>query len=445
VALGVTKAKPEELAAALWAFVYFFALLAGYYVLRPIRDEISMEVGARALQGLFSAVFFTMLAVVPLFGWLTRRFARRQLLPSLYAFFALDLLAFFLVMRADGAQSALWGRVFYVWVSVFNLFVISVFWSFMADIFDTEQARRLYGFISAGGTAGALVGPIITSQLVGTLGAKRLMLVSAAFLLLAILAIRRLGGWAQRRARATVVEAPAPAPPLDAAAVQPPVVGSVWSGLGDVIRSRYLLAICAFLLAYALLSTFLYFQTAELLPQRMASAAARTQLLARIDLAVNVLALLLQLLAFRPLIQRVDTAFVLALLPLVSLVGFALFALHPLVSVLLVFGLTRRAGEYALSKPARETLFNVLPLEQKYRAKNVIDTLVHRTGDTASAWIFTGLRGLGLRSVQISWLSVPIAGAWLAVAVWLGRQAERRRRAAGQGWEPPMGGDRGRR
>ncbi|MGY4830436.1 NTP/NDP exchange transporter [Sphaerotilaceae bacterium SBD11-9] len=407
-----TRATPQELAAVLWSFSYFFALLAGYYVLRPIRDEMGLQLGARALQELFTAVFAVMLLLVPAFGWLNRRFARRQLLPWLYGFFMLNLFGFFLVFEAGGTQSPVVARAFFVWVAVYNLFIISVFWSFMADLFDTEQARRLYGFISAGGTLGALTGPLITAGLVKVLGPKVLVLVSAALLGVAIVAIFRLRGLARERGPG--------ADDGEHAGLQ----GSVWSGLTDVLHSRYLLGICLFLFSYALLSTFLYFQSVELLPQTYTDPAERTQLLAQIDLVVNVLALLLQVLAFKGLITRLGTRVTLVLLPLVSVAGFIALALFPVVGVIVVFGVLRRAGEYALSKPARETLFNVLPPEQKYKAKNVIDTLVHRTGDTASGWIFAGLRGLGLSGVQISWLSVPIAVGWVAIAWSLGRQAE---------------------
>jgi len=443
IALRLTRARPAELAAALWAFVYFFAVLAAYYVLRPIRDEISMQVGPDALQVLFYAVTGAMLGLVPVFGWLTRRFSRRRLLPWIYAFFVLDLLVFFVAMRADGARGLATARVFYVWVSVFNLFVVSVFWSFMADIFDTEQARRLDGFIAAGGTVGALAGPLLTSELVQIIGARWLMLVSAALLGLAIVAIVRLRAWAHRHPRAS--DAPLGAATgagpgasdsgdTDAGA---PMRGGLWSGIIDVLRTPYLLGICAFLFAYALLSTFLYFQTAQIMPRSIVDSAARTQLLARVDLAVNVAALLLQVLAFRPLMARLGLRFVLAALPAVSVIGFAVFARHPTLSVLLVFGLLRRSGEYALSKPARETLFNAIPVEQKYRAKNVIDTLVHRIGDSASASAFGGLRALGLTISGIAWLSVPIAAAWTAVALWLAGQAQRRAAGGAAAEAPP--------
>jgi len=433
ILLRVTRARPDELGAAVWAFVYFFALLASYYVLRPIRDEVSMEVGTAALQRLFLAVFLTMLAVVPVFGWLTRRFPRRSWLPGVYLFFISNLVGFYAVLTAEGLQAAPWGSVFYVWVNVFNLFVVSVFWSVMAETFDVEQARRLYGFIAAGGTAGALVGPLITSELIRLVGPTRLMLVSAGFLALAILAVGRLGAWRDRRERPSAPPSPeTPAAATTAGPAAPPAgdfQGSLWSGLADVVRSPYLLGICAFLLGYTLLSTFLYFETAELLPRHVRDPAARTQLLARLDLAVNVATLLLQVLTFQTLVARLGTRLVLASMPFLSLAGFVVLGAYPHIAVLLGFGLARRAGEYALSKPARETLFNLLPLEQKYRAKNVIDTLVHRTGDTASAWAVSAMRAAGLEWMTISWLSVPIAGGWLGVSLWLGAAAERKRRA----------------
>ncbi len=412
--LARTKATPAELSAVSWAFVYFFALLSSYYVLRPIRDEMGLQLGAKALQQLFTAVFLAMLVLVPVFGWLNRRFARRQLLPWLYVFFALNLVGFHVLFDVGGLQQPAVARVFFVWAAVYNLFVISVFWSFMADLFDTAQAKRLYGFISAGGTLGALTGPVLTALLVGPLGPKGLMLVSAALLGVAVVAVLKLRHGV-RRLDATQADA----------GEQQALPGSVWSGLVDVLRSPYLHGICLFLFSYALLSTFLYFLSAELLPQAVTDSAQRTRLLAQIDLVVNGLTLLLQVLAFKGLITRFGTTFMLAALPVASIVGFAMLAAWPVIGVLVVFGVVRRAGEYALSKPARETLFNVLPAEQKYKAKNVIDTLVHRTGDTASAWIFAGLRGVGLTGPHIAALSVAVAAGWLAIALSLGRQAAR--------------------
>jgi ATP:ADP antiporter, AAA family len=418
--LRATSAKPEELRAALWSFVYFFCLLAAYYVLRPIRDEMANQVGRDNLAQLFTYVFVTMLVVVPVFGWLTARFARKKLLPWLYAFFAVNLVGFFFWMQAGGGEQArLTGQVFYVWVSVFNLFVISVFWSFMADLYDTEQAKRLYGFISAGGTAGALTGPTITSTMVEGLGPKNLMLVSAAFLVVAIVSIARLRAW-ERTQDAD------PAARARNAREEVPMGGSIWAGLRDVITNPYLLGICIFLFAYSMLSTLLYFQQVELLPQAIKSSTERTQLLARVDLAVNVLVLAIQVFAFGKLIEKLGTRFMLVAMPIASVAGFVAMAAMPTLATLVAFGVVRRAGEYAISKPARETLFNVLPAEQKYKAKNVIDTLVHRTGDWLSTLIFTGLTKQGLTMAHLSVIAVPIALGWWGVAHWLGGQARAR-------------------
>ena len=416
--LQITRARADELAASLWAFVYFFALLAGYYVLRPIRDEMAVQVGQARLQELFTAVFLTMLAVVPIFGALTARFPRKRLLPWLYGFFVLNLGGFWLIFASAGNQGAAIGAAFFVWVSVFNLFAVSVFWSLMADLFDTSQAKRLYGFIAAGGTAGALAGPSLTALFVTVVGVRGMLLVSAAFLALCIVAIVRLRVWAERTGAA------------GAAREDVPLGGSVWAGLRDVVRSPYLLAICLFLFGYTLLSTLLYFQQTALVPAAIADSAERTRLFALVDVAVNVLALLLQLFAFGAMIERLGTTFTLAAMPVVAIVGFATLALFPVLATLVVFGVLRRAGEYAISKPARETLFNVLPAEQKYKAKNVIDTLVHRTGDTVSSWVFAGLKSQGLSLAAMSWIAVPISAMWLGVALFLGRAAGARRRLA---------------
>jgi AAA family ATP:ADP antiporter len=247
-----------------------------------------------------------------------------------------------------------------------------------------------------------------------------MVLVSAAFLLVAIVAILQLRRWASATGATGDSDA------------QQPLSGSIWSGITDLVRSPYLLGICLFLFLYSLLSTFLYFQQAELIPAAIKDSAERTRLLALVDIAVNVLTLLIQVLAFGALIRRLGTTFMLAAMPVVAIAGFALLALHPGLATLVAFGVTRRAGEYAISKPARETLFNVLPPEQKYKAKNVIDTLVHRFGDTSSSWLFAGLRGLGLSLPAMSWIAVPVSLGWLGVALAMGRAANARQRAAGR-------------
>jgi AAA family ATP:ADP antiporter len=424
----LTRAEPAELAASLWSFIYFFSLLAGYYVLRPIRDEMAIQVGQAKLHELFLGVFVTMLVVAPVFGWLTRTFPRRRLLPWLYAFFVANLGVFWLLFDAGhGAQAEVVARAFFVWVSVFNLFAISVFWSFMADLFDTAQAKRLYGFVAAGGTVGALAGPALTAGFVTLVGVRSMLLVSAGFLAAVIVAILNLRAWAAR-ADATRQSADLTAPAVADRKAEQPIGGSIWAGITDIVHSPYLLAICFFLFAYSLLSTLLYFQQTELVPAAISDSAERTRLLALVDMAVNLLTLAVQVFAFGALIRRLGTTFMLCAMPVAAIFGFAALALSPVLTTLVVFGVIRRAGEYAVSKPARETLFNALPAEQKYKAKNVIDTLVHRTGDTASSWIFAGLKSIGLSLTTMSWLAVPVAAAWLVVAAWLGRAATRKER-----------------
>jgi AAA family ATP:ADP antiporter len=360
------------------------------------------------------------------FGWLTRTFPRRRLLPWLYAFFVANLGGFWLLFDAGhGAQAEAVARAFFVWVSVFNLFAISVFWSFMADLFDTAQAKRLYGFIAAGGTVGALAGPALTAGFVTLVGVRSMLLVSAGFLAVAIVAILNLRAWAARADAARQHAGPAASAGRQA---EQPIGGSIWAGITDIVRSPYLLAICFFLFAYSLLSTLLYFQQTELVPAAISDSAERTRLLALVDMAVNLLTLAVQVFAFGALIRRLGTTFMLCAMPVAAIFGFAALALSPVLTTLVVFGVIRRAGEYAVSKPARETLFNALPAEQKYKAKNVIDTLVHRTGDTASSWIFAGLKSIGLSLTTMSWLAVPVAAAWLVVAAWLGRAATRKER-----------------
>ncbi|MGH8798594.1 MAG: MFS transporter, partial [Caldimonas sp.] len=241
-------------------------------------------------------------------------------------------------------------------------------------------------------------------------------------LVLAIVAILRLRAWA---------EANGAAPP----AVQEPALGgSALAGIVDVVRSPYLIGICLFLFCYSLLSTLLYFTQTVLVPAAIQSSAERTQLLALVDLAVNVLTLVIQLFAFGAMIERLGTTFTLALMPVIAAIGFAVLASDPVLPTLVVFGVLRRAGEYAVSKPARETLFNVLPPAQKYKAKNVIDTVVHRGGDMTSSWIFNGLRAAGLSLTTTAWIAVPVAAVWCAGAIVLGRSAEAKaRQPAGSG------------
>ena len=412
--IRLVDVRREERAALLWSFLYFFSLLCGYYVLRPVRDEMGIQSGVQNLPWLFTATFLVMLAAVPLFGWLSARFPRRILLPAVYGFFIANLLLFFAAFQFDALKVHA-ARVFFVWLSVFNLFAVSVFWSFMVDLYTVEQGKRLFGFIAAGGTTGAIAGPALTATLVRTLGPIPLLIVSAFMLALAILCITRLSAWATHSKQFSEGASAARGAPLG---------GGIWDGLKEVCTSPYLLGICFYLFCYTVLSTVLYLEMARLVADAYHSPQERTHLFATLDLVVNALTLATQVLLTAQVIKRWGVTFTLALVPAVSIIGFAGLALFPVLAFVIVFGVIRRAGEFALSRPARETLFTVVARDQKYKAKNVIDTLVYRGGDALAGWFIAGLRGMGLALSGVAFTAVPLAMAWVAVAVWLGRRQQ---------------------
>ena len=405
--LKYLKIEPGEGTAVAWAFAYFFLLLASYYILRPVRDEMGIAGGIDQLPWMFTGTFLAMLAVVPLFGWLTARLPRQQFLPLVYGFFIFNLLLFYGAFQVDAWRAGT-AQAFFIWVSVFNLFVVSVFWSFMVDLFSSAQGKRLFGLIAAGGTAGAISGPALTALLVAPLGPVNLLPLSALMLAAAMLCIRQLGHWSAQR--------PTPQAPTA------PLGGSILAGLTLIVRSPYLLGVALFMLLFTTLSTFLYFEQAHIVAQSFSNAAERTRFFALLDLGVNTLTVLTQVFITSRLLTRLGVAGSLALIPLLSALGFALLALTPVLAALAGFQVLRRAGEYAITRPARELLYTVVDRESKYKAKNALDTLVYRGGDALAGWLFAGLKSLGLGFVVIAWIAVPIALAWAAVALWLGHR-----------------------
>ena len=379
------RAEPHELPALAWAFAYFFLLLASYYILRPVRDALAVDAGRQSVQWLFTATFIAMLALVPVFGWLCARLPRAKLLPIVYGFFAFNLLMFAFSMEAN---------LFFVWLSVFNLFVVSVFWSFMSDLFDAAQAARLYGAIAAGGSCGAIAGPLVAASAVGFLGVSGLLLVSAALLAATIVCIAMLARWARAHPRQGE-----PAP--DAA-----IGGTILDGVRSALSSPFLLGICGYLLCYTVLSTALYFEQIEIVAAAVPDPLERTRLFASVDLAVNALTLLIQIFAFSRLAGALGAGWMLALMPLVSLAGFVWLGLAPVLPVLIAFGATRRVGEFAISKPAREALFTVVPRAERYKAKNFIDTVVYRGGDALSGWALAGLSAFFAAGLSVVWAAI---------------------------------------
>jgi AAA family ATP:ADP antiporter len=410
----VVAVRPGEIRALAWSFAYFFCLLAGYYVLRPLRDEMGVAGGVRNLQWLFTATFVAMLAAVPLYGAIVARLPRRRFIALVYHFFAANILLFWLLLTLD-VERTIVARVFFVWISVFNLFAVSVFWSFMADLFSAEQGKRLFGFIAAGGTVGALAGPALTVWLSVPLGPANLLIVAALLLEAAIFCARRL--------ESAAGGASGPSASRHGARG----LGGGWlDGIAMTLRSPYLAGIALWVMLLSIAGTFLYFQQANIVAAASDDPAVRTRLFATIDLAAGVLTVAVQFLATGRLIARFGVGAAAAFLPLVFAAGFAVLAATPALAVVIAFQALQRTANFAISNPAREVLFTVLAREEKYKAKNVIDLVVFRGSDALGGWLFAALRALGMELRSICVAAIPLAAAWLVLALALGRAQERR-------------------
>ena len=411
---GLMPATPSERRAALWSFAYFFALLAAYYVLRPLRDQSAIAGGIKALPWLFTATFLTLLAAQPIYGALVARLPRRRFIVVVYHFFAANLALFWLLLVLDIEPVAV-ARVFFVWVSVFNLFAVAVFWSFMADLFDSAQGKRLFGFIGAGGTAGALLGPVLTIALSEPLGPANLLLVALALLEVAVLCVHRL------ERTATVDAGPR--------REMRPVGGSAFSAFTEVVRSPYLLGIAAWVSLLSFGATVLYFAQAHIVAAEVHGAAAQTRVFAGVDLAVGVLSLVTQLFATGRFLGRFGSGVAAGALPAVYLVGFAVLGLSPTLAVVLVFQVAQRWANFAIANPARQVFFTDVDRGAKYKAKNFIDVVVFRGSDALYGWVFDTLQAIGLKLGVVALCALPVAAVWLALSTALGRGQERRAEA----------------
>jgi len=361
-----------------------------------------------------------MLAVVPVFGAVVARLPRRVFIPLVYHFFVANIAIFWLLLTLDIGKLHV-ARVFFVWISVFNLFAVSVFWSFMADLFASEQGKRLFGFIAAGGSAGALLGPTLTVWLAVPLGPVNLLIVAALLLEAAVLCAWKL------EAAAAGLKAGSPGSAATAPAPADAGLGGGWlAGIVMLARSPYLAGIALWVALLSLAGTFLYFQQANIVAAASDDPAVRTRIFATIDLAIGVLTLVVQFFATGKLITRFGAGPAAAFLPLVFGLGFIALSLTPMLWVVIAFQAAQRAANFAISNPAREVLFTVLEREEKYKAKNVIDIVVFRGGDALSGWLFAALRGAGLELGAISLATVPVTAAWLALSLALGRAHERR-------------------
>ena len=398
--------EPGEWPALALSFAYFFALLACYYTLRPVRDALAAAtVGASNLRYGFLATFLVMLALVPVFGAVASRLSRRRLVPVVYGFFILNIVALHWIFERYGDRAWL-GFAFFVWLSVFNLFVVSVFWSFMADVFRRGQATRLFGPIAAGGSLGAIVGPLLTGSLVEAIGVAQLMWVSAGLLTLALLCVFGLLRIA----------------PRPEVASDEPMGGGVLEGMQLAFRHPFLLAMTGFMVLGTMTGAMLYLEQAQVVRSLSEDPAVLAAFFARVDLAISVLAILIQVLLTSRLLAAFGFAPMLALLPVIVVAGFALLAVHPVLPLIVATQVLRRGTLFAITNPVSQMLFTAVGPHSKYKFKNFLDTAVYRLGDTTGSWLFAGILAAGGGLVGVSVIGAVAAVGFLLVSIWLGRR-----------------------
>jgi AAA family ATP:ADP antiporter len=409
--------KHEYLAVA-WSFIYFFCVLSSYYMLRPVRETMAVESGVENVPWLFASTFVVMLIVAPLYGWVTSHFPRKQFLPWVYLFFVVNILLFWggFSFAIKNELSFVWlGRAFFVWISVFNLFVVSVFWSFMADIYTRDQGRRLFGIISAGGSVGALVGPFATKFLVVPIGFQNLLPISAALLLFGVFCITRLRAW-------VVTENPDETETTVAS--DKALGGSALGGFRQLMASKYLLSMAVISVIATLMGGALYMFMTDLVGSAFATPNERTELFGLLDGATNVLSLVGQLFLVNRSVRRFGVGKTLAIMPLVSLIGFMVLAINPIFLVVAVLQAVRRGIGFGLAKPTHVMLYSVVTPKEKYKAKNFIDTVVYRGGDLISTLSVKFMWAMGISGIAV--VMLPFAVVWVVIALWLGRDYLRR-------------------
>lgn len=406
--------RPDEVRGLGWSWLYIFAVLSAYYIIRPIRDEMGVASGVENLPWLFTGTLLGMMLVNPPFAALVAKLPRVRFISVAYRFFMAHLLLFALLLKVSAPAQNIWvGRLFFIWASVFNLFVVSVFWALMVDVFNAEQGKRLFGVISAGATLGSILGSSLTALLAGHVGSTYLLLGSVVLLEVAVFSVRRLSRVSEAlRLRPTV------------RGEEAPIGGKVLSGVTHAFHSPYLLNISIYMLLFTITSTFLYFEQATIVKRSVADRAARTAFFAQIDLLVNVLTLGTQLFLTARTLRILGVALTLTVIPALSVFGFVALGLAPTVAIIVVFQVLRRAGNFAVARPTREVLFTVIPREDKYKAKSFIDTVIYRSGDQIGAWSYALLSFLGLGMAGIAFVAVPISAAWLLNGFWLGRKQE---------------------
>jgi AAA family ATP:ADP antiporter len=417
----VVDVRPREVPALLWSWAYIFTVLSSYYVMRPIRDQMGVAGGVKNLQWLFMGTLICMVLLNVPFGALVKALPRSRFIPITYRFFAGSILLFAAAFHVADETAMVWlGRAFFIWISVFNLFVVSVFWALIVDTFNSEDGKRLFGFIAAGATIGAITGSAVTAGLAKHIPLAVLLVLAALLLEVAVLCVRHLS-----RISTALNARPEERDP------DSPIGGGVLSGITHAFRSGYLANIVVFMLLFAVTSTFIYFQQANIVSRSFADRAAQTSFFASIDLAVNIVTLVVELFLTARIMRWIGVGAALALLPLITIAAFGTHALVPTVAALMLVQVVRRSSDYAIARPTREVLYTVVPREDRYKTKNFIDTVVYRTGDQVGAWsyvLLTTTLGLGLNEVAIA--GALLGAAWLVNGLWLGRRQEKLRLAS---------------
>jgi ATP:ADP antiporter, AAA family len=411
----VVDIRREEVPVVGWCWLFIFAVLSSYFIMRPIRDTAGVAGGVNNLQWLFTATFVGMLVVNIPFAYLVKTLPRRRFIPITYHFFAGNIVLFALLLHWANAQQTIWiWRIFFVWVSVYNLFVVSVFWQTNVDLFSPEQGKRLFGLIAVGASIGAIIGSSTTAGLAGHVSPIALLFGAACLLEIGIFSVGRLLLLSPALHHGQASEA----------AEEAPIGGSIFAGITRAFSSRYLVNVSLFMLLYTVTSTFLYFQQAGIVSRGIGGRGAQTAFFATIDLCVNILTLAIQLFLTGRVVALLGMALTLGLLPVLTIIGFGALALMPTITAVAIFQVLRRAGDYAITRPTREGLFTVLSREDRFKAKSFIDTVVYRTGDQIGAWSVALLRGLGFGGAEVALFAVPLAALWLVDALWLGRRQE---------------------
>jgi len=413
---AATKIEPQELQATILSFVLVFVLMAAYFMLRPVRDSLSSDWTDVQLSWLWTSTFFISAIAVSIYGGVISRMRLRVIVPGVYIFFALTFVGFYVAGNSLGENNDLVNRAYYVWISVFSLYHLSVFWTFMSGLYNKEQAKRLFSIIAMGATAGALAGPAVAAIFVTRIGNLNLLLIASILLVSTIPVIFRLESLrGSQPGSADVQSDPANEQRLS---------GNPFSGFKTFANNPYLLAIGLFILLYVMMNTFIYFELRKMLGDF--DRETRTQIWASIDFAVNALTFVTALFLTGRIATRFGMSATLALIPLFMVGGWLVVALSPVLAVLIGLQVARRAGNYAITRPGREMLFTAVDTETRYKAKPVIDIVVYRGGDVLTAWLYTALTAtLGLGLAGVAGIAAAIAAAWAGAGIYLGRQYDR--------------------